>query len=112
MHKLEAVLRDVVVGGLRRSAVTTPSRWAESYRVMGQPFPGPWKFDYHPWLRGMHEATHQICIGQKAAQLGYTEAVLNITFFKIDIERRDCLYLLPAKTPDASDFSASRFDAA
>jgi len=112
MHELEITLRNTVAGGLRRKAVTTPSRWAECYRMMGQPFPGLWKFDYHPWLRGMHEATHQTCIGQKAAQLGYTEALLNITFFKIDIERKDCLYVLPAKTPDASDFSASRFDAA
>ena len=112
MHELEAILRDTVVGGLRRKAVTTPGRWAQSYRMMGQPFPGLWGFHYHPWLRSMHDATHQICVGQKAAQLGYTEAVMNITFFKIDIERKDCLYVLPAKTPDASDFSASRFDAA
>lgn len=79
---------------------------------MGKPYPGPWRFGTHPWLRAMHEAKHQVCIGQKAAQLGYTEAMLNVTFFKIDIERQDCLYILPAKTPDASDFSASRFDAA
>ncbi len=112
MHELETILKNVVVSGLRRKAVTTPSRWAQSYRMMGQPFPGMWAYNYHSWLRGMHEATHQICVGQKAAQLGYTEVVLNITFFKIDIERKDCLYVLPAKTPDASDFSASRFDAA
>ncbi len=112
MHELQEVFKDTVVGGLRRSAVTTPSRWAESYRMMGQPFPGMWTFNYHPWLRGMHDAKSQICVGQKAAQLGYTEAVLNITFYNIDIERKDCLYVLPSKTPDASDFSSARFDAA
>jgi phage terminase large subunit GpA-like protein len=51
-------------------------------------------------------------VGQKAAQMGYTETMLNLTFYNIDILRRDCLYVLPAKTPDAHDFSASRFDPA
>ncbi len=35
-------------------------------------------------------------VGKKSAQMGYTETVLNLTFFKIDIERIDCLYVLPA----------------
>lgn len=79
---------------------------------MGKPYPGLWTFKYHPWLEGMHTSTAPINIGQKSAQMGYTETVLNVTFYKIDIERVNCLYVLPAKTPDASDFSASRFDAA
>jgi hypothetical protein len=48
----------------------------------------------------------------KAAQMGFTEALLNISFFNIDILRKNVLYVLPTKTPDASDFSSSRFDAA
>jgi hypothetical protein len=79
---------------------------------MGPPFPGKWTFFKHPWLRAMHESKSEINVGQKAAQLGYTETVLNITFFKIDVEGLDCLYVLPAKTPDAGDFSAARFDPA
>lgn len=112
MHELTNVFRTTLAGGLRRKAVTKPGKWAESYRMMGQPFPGLWKFDRHPWLRAMHDASNQVCIGQKSAQMGYTECVLNITFFKIDIESVNCLYILPSKTPDASDFSSSRFDAA
>ena len=78
----------------------------------GKDFAGPWRFKYHPWLREMHDSTAQLNVGQKSAQMGYTETVLNRTFFKLDIERVDCLYVLPTKTPDASDFSAARFDPA
>lgn len=60
----------------------------------------------------MHDSKAAFNVGQKAAQLGYSETVLNITFYKIDIERTDCLYALPTKTPDASEFSSARFDAA
>lgn len=51
-------------------------------------------------------------VAQKSAQMGFTEAALNLTFFKIGVERVDCLYLLPATHPDATDFSSSRFDVA
>lgn len=60
----------------------------------------------------MHDSKARFNIGQKSAQMGYTETVLNRTFYKIDIERVDCLYVLPATTPDASNFSAARFDPA
>lgn len=112
MHQLQQLFADTLSSGLRRKAITTPSKWAEIYRIMGKPFSGKWSFKRHPWLREMHDSTAQRVIGQKSAQMGFTEAVLNITYFKIDVEKRDCLYVLPAKTPDASDFSSSRFDAA
>lgn len=79
---------------------------------MGTPFPGPWTWKHHPWLKGMHESVAPLNIGQKSAQGGFTETAINITFYKIDIERQSCLYVLPSKTPDATDFSASRFDTA
>ncbi len=112
MHDLQKAFIDTLVGGLRRKSVTTPSRWAERYREMGSPFPGTWTFERHPWLREVHNCEANVVAIQKAAQMGFTETVLNITFFKIDIERKDCLYILPSKTPDASDFSSARFDAA
>jgi hypothetical protein len=79
---------------------------------MGQPYPGPWTFNHHPWLREMHDSEAGVNVGQKSAQMGYTENVLNLTFYNIDVRNIDCLYVLPAKTPDASDFSAARFDPA
>ncbi len=79
---------------------------------MGKPYPGPWTFKYHPWLREMHDTTAELHVGQKSAQMGFTEWALNVTFYNVDVKGADCLYVLPAKTPDASDFSAARFDPA
>lgn len=112
MHQLKRSFIDTITSGLQRKTITTPSRWSEVYRMMGGQFPGLWSFKKFPWLREMHDCKSQWVVGQKSAQMGFTETVLNITFYMIDVERRDCLYVLPSKTPDASNFSASRFDAA
>jgi phage terminase large subunit GpA-like protein len=83
-----------IVSGLKRKSITKPSRWAENYRIMGgDSFPGPWRWKYHPWLREMHDSEAEMNCGQKAAQMGYTETVLNLTYFKMDIEGIDCLYV-------------------
>lgn len=112
-HPLLDMMAAKIQSGLKRKSITTASRWACEHRVMGgKSFPGPWTFTHHPWLKEMHDSEANSNVGQKSAQMGFTEAVLNITFKKIDVDRIDCLYVLPAKTPDASDFSASRFDAA
>jgi hypothetical protein len=108
------LLREVaehIASGLRRSSLTTCSRWAIECRVLGKPFPGPWSFYRHPWLREMldHDGDW---VGKKSAQVGFTEAALNRVFFTMDIKRLDCLYVLPAKTPDGTDFSAGRFNSA
>lgn len=79
---------------------------------MGQPFPGRWTFERHPWLRALHDSKAQVNVVQKSAQMGATEAVLNISFFCIDVLGKDVLYVLPNKMPDASVFSSSRFDVA
>lgn len=111
-HELAKVFARRIAEGLKRKSITTCSRWACECRVMGQPFPGNWTFKHHPWLRGMHDSEAELNVGQKAAQMGFTETVLNVVFYNIDVKAVDCLYVLPAKTPDASDFSAARFDPA
>lgn len=113
-HKFYDAMAEKIISGLRRRAVTSASKWATTFRVMGgsTPHPGPWSFKHHPWLLGMHDSTHERNVGQKAAQVGYTETVLNLTFYNIDVKQLDCLYVLPAKTPDASDFSSGRFNQA
>jgi hypothetical protein len=98
-----------ISAGLQRRAVTTCSRWAETYRVMGEPFSGPWRFTYHPWLKGMMDSNAELNVGQKAAQMGYSECVLNRAFYTLDVLKQDVLYVLPNTSPDASDFSAGRF---
>lgn len=113
MHSLIKEMAERITAGLSRKSITTCSQWAEKYRILGgKDFPGPWRFKHHPWLKDMHDSQAPMNVGKKSAQMGYTETVLNLTFFKIDIERVDCLYVLPSKTPDASDFSTGRFDPA
>lgn len=112
MKKLAELFAERLATGLRRSSIRKPSDWAGEYRIMAGSRPGPWSFKYHPWLEEMHNSTSLYNVGMKAAQMGFTETMLNLTFFTIDVLGRDCLYVLPAKTPDASDFSSSRFDAA
>lgn len=101
-----------IASGINRVSVQRTSRWAQEYRMMGKPFPGPWSFIHHPWLKEMHDCEAESIIGQKAAQMGYTEVALNKTFKAIDIDGVSVLYVLPANTPDANDFSTARFDPA
>ncbi len=112
MSEITDKFRDVLIGGLQRKSVTTCSRWAEHYRVMGQPYPGPWKFTYHPWARDMHDSEAPINVGQKSAQAAYTETCMNRVFYIIDMMNINCMYVFPNKIPDATEFSASRFDPA
>lgn len=79
---------------------------------MGKPYPGPWTFNHHPWLREIHDADCEEVVGRKAAQMGFTECAINKTFYAIDVKGESVLYLLPASKPDAHDFSTSRFDPA
>ena len=60
----------------------------------------------------MQDSTAHHNVGMKAAQVAYTESMVNITFFRLDIDQVNCLYLLPNKVPDAGDFSTGRFDSA
>jgi hypothetical protein len=60
----------------------------------------------------MHDDEAEVIIGQKAAQMGYSEWAINKSFFWLDIYGEDVLYLLPNSKPDASDFSVGRFEPA
>ncbi len=79
---------------------------------MSTPYAGKWSFKHFPWLREMHDSNAEMNIGQKSAQMGYTEWALNRVFYMIDIRGIDCLYVLPNLHPDASDFSNARFGGA
>lgn len=97
---------------LTRNSLVSASRWAEQYRFMDGDFAGPWNFKHHSWLQGIHDSEAPYNVAQKAAQMGFSEAMLNIAFFQMDMKHRDVLYILPNTRPDAADFSASRFDKA
>jgi hypothetical protein len=104
-------IRTQMAAGFQRKSATTCSRWASKYRIMGKPFPGPVSYLRHPWSMAMRDCDRS-WVGPKAAQMGYTEVCLDRALFTLDIKKESVLYLLPKKSPDASDFSASRFDAA
>lgn len=111
MHKLAQLIAERVATGLKRKSVTNCASWAKQYRVMGPPVPGPWSWEYHPWLYEMHIAEAERLIGKKSAQMGYSEWALNKTLYAMDIQGVSVLYVLPSND-DASDFSAARFDKA
>lgn len=94
---------------LESRTLASSSRWAHKHIILGSPFPGQLKFTHHPWMREMLDARADTCVGQKAAQLGYSTLTVAITL-KTIADGRNALYLLPTRTPDASDFSITRFD--
>lgn len=114
MPELEDIFRTTLAASLKRSTVTSCSKWALSYRYIKRvdsPAVDKWSFRNHPWLREMHDDDSEIVVGQKAAQMGYTEWMLNTTFYYLDVLGESVLYILPSDS-DASDFSATRFDPA
>jgi len=112
VHALRELLINRISSGLKRRTITSTSSWAESYRVMGKPFPGLLSHENHPWTKDMRDCDAEMMIGQKAAQMGYTEVALDKCFKAIDIDGVSVMYILPASNPDASDFSTARFDPA
>jgi len=111
---LQTMMADIISNKLMRKSITNCARWTEKYRKIKHPVSGlveNWSWNRHPWLYEMHLSDAEINVGQKAAQLGYTEWALNVTFYNIDVNGYDCLYVLPSND-DASQFSAGRFDPA
>lgn len=111
-HALTKKMKELIAAGLKRRLLTTCSKWTRECVVMGGSFPGPINFRAHPWQLEMHDSEAPVNVGQKSAQMGYSTTVINRTFYIIDVEKLNCLYLLPTKTPDATDFSVTKFDAA
>lgn len=109
---LQSDLADRLKLRLTRSSLVSPSRWASQYRFMQGDFPGLWSFSTHPWLKDMHDSKHEENIGQKSAQMGYSETMLNLAFFNLDIMKRNVLYILPNQRPDAADFTTRAFNPA
>lgn len=93
-----------ISAGLKRQTLHVPSNWARE--CMGT------SFRLHPWEQGMLDSDAPVNVGQKSAQVGYSTTVMAKTFYMMDIYQVSCLYLLPTKTPDATDFSVTKFDPA
>lgn len=97
---------------LTRAGVVDPARWATQYRMMSGDYKGLWSFDHHPWLKEMHLSKAETNVGQKAAQMGYSETLINLAFYTLDVLERNVLYVLPNFRPDASDFTNRAFNPA
>lgn len=114
---LGSKLFENISNGLGRRAITSAAQWAEKYRMIGRINPTdapiiPWRWHYVPWLKQMHEDTSEFTVAQKSAQAGFSEWALNLAFYLIDIHGQDILYVLPTKNPDATNFTAARFNPA
>lgn len=109
MAELDAVL-EIIDESEAFKARRSVSFWAERNRALKT---GLWQFTDYPFLRPMHDAftTHDKIVGCKAAQMGYTETLLNIAFFTLGNALGDVMYILPTVN-DAGDFSAGRFNPA
>jgi hypothetical protein len=105
---LSAEFQITFAEGLQNRTLNTCSRWAAKRRMMGEPFPGPYSWRFHPWVREIHDSRAQYNCAMKAAQLGVTEVLINRALFVLDRKHRDVLYVLPTATV-ASDFSKARF---
>lgn len=108
-------LLEIIGAGLKRSSIRRCSDWASMYRRILNPVTHKienFGFALHPWAREMHDSDSEMMVGQKAAQMGFTEVALNKTFYHIDIKKQSVLYVLPTDSPDAGNFSSSRFDPA
>lgn len=97
--------------GLETRNLITCSRWSAKRRVMGAPFPGPYGWRYHPWVREILDSQAPFNYAMKAAQMGVTEVAINRALFVIDRLCRDVLYVLPTAL-NAGDFSKARFNTA
>ena len=78
-HPLLDELKLTIINGLKSNTLTSCSRWAAHRRVMGEPFPGPYSWKYHPWVRDLHDSQASFNTAMKGAQLGITEVGINRT---------------------------------
>jgi len=108
VSNLREDFRQSIAEGLLSQTLTSCSRWAMHRRIMGEPFPGPYGFKYHPWCREPHDAASSYVTIMKAAQMGLTEVAINRAFFMVDVLKKGALYVLPTML-NASDFSKARF---
>jgi hypothetical protein len=111
MSGLMDAFREAIADGMKSRTMTTCSRWATHRRVMGEPFPGAYGFDHHPWCKEIHDSGASYNSAMKAAQMGVTEVAINRAFYTVDVLRKDVLYVLPTLN-NASDFAKARFNTA
>jgi len=92
----------------------TVSQWADAYRELpteGAAEPGRWQTARTPYLREVMDAYNDPAVTQIslmfAAQLGKTEAILNMIFYTIDVLSKSCMFMWPTED-DVRKFNIKR----
>lgn len=111
MHYLAKAFANQIADGLQGKSLLSCSRWSAKRRIMGAPFPGPYSWKYHPWVKEILDSKAPFNVTLKSAQAGFTEVGINRAFYTLDVCKRDVLYVLPT-LGNATDFSKARFGGA
>lgn len=110
---VRAVLLAAVAVGLRQRSRLSVSEWADRERVLPDTAaePGRWRTSRAPYLRGIMDACSDPRIERvavmKAAQVGYSEAILNVLGYFIDQDPAPIL-LVQISVGEAAKFSKER----
>lgn len=106
---------DVLADALRPPPVLTVSEWADRERVLPDTSaePGRWSTDRVPYMREIMDACSDPKIERvavmKAAQVGYSEVLLNVLGYFIDQDPTTIL-VVQITTGEAAKFSKERID--
>ena len=102
-----------VASGCKPPPKLSLSEWSDRYRQLSSDTsasPGQWRTEKFEPLRGvMDSITHnERTVVMKAAQLGFTEIILNACGYYIDQDPSAILVVQPNVSPMANDFSVDR----
>lgn len=92
----------------------TVSTWADRYRELpaeGAAEPGRWQTARTPYLREIMDAYMDTAVTQISlmfgAQLGKTEAIMNMIFYTMDVLGQSCMFMWPTEN-DVKEFNEKR----
>lgn len=112
-RKLQAAVQRLRRERFRPAPTLSVSQWADTYRMLpeGQAEPGKWRTSRVPYLREVMDTAsdpdiERACV-MKAAQVGYSEALLNVLGYFIDQDPAPML-LVQISVGEAAKFSKER----
>jgi len=117
-RKISPELRQLARGiasGYRPPPALSLSEWSDRERVLSSDTsaePGKWKTSRFEPLRGVMDSisANQRTAVMKAAQLGFSEIILNTVGYYIDQDPSPIMIVLPSAEPMAREFSSDRLD--
>ncbi len=81
MNEYKAIFSNIINNSLVSLSSISPSEWTEKNMIMGEPFPGPFKYDRTPYTREIidcFDPNHpaRIIAVMKGAQVGFSSGVI------------------------------------